>query len=68
MPAIDAFADTNKEISNKNLSKLSEWTHEKFIEHVENYRDRKISVPKEERKEKIYQADIWTGKESANLG
>lgn len=65
---MDPFAEYDKEKGHNNLIKLSEFVHEKFIEHVESYRDRKISVPKEQRKEKLYQADIWTGKESANLG
>lgn len=67
-PSMDAFADVDKETANKNFKKLSEDIHEKFIQHVESYREKKISVPKEERKEKLYQADIWTGKEAANLG
>jgi len=53
---------------NNNLANLSKEIHQGFIQHVESYRDRKIKVPKDERYDKLYQGDIWTGKEAVELG
>jgi len=68
LPVIDPLADVNKENMDKNLKALVGELHRGFIEHVELYRDRKIKVAKEERFNKLYQADIWTGKEAVELG
>jgi len=68
LPVIDPLADINKENMDKNLRDLVHELHRGFIEHVELYRDRKIKVAKEERFNKLYQADIWTGKEAVELG
>ena len=67
-PLFDPLTDINKERMNKNLTAMCEEMHEGFVQHVESSRDRKIKIPKEERKEKLYQGGIWTGKEGVELG
>jgi len=68
LPVLDPLADVNKENTDKNLEALVDVMHQGFIDHVELYRDRKIKIAKEERYQKLYQADIWTGKEAVELG
>lgn len=57
-----------KDYTNQNLVKINEFLHEGFIEHIEQHREKKITVASAERKEKVYQGDIWSGKEAAKLG
>ena len=47
---------------------LTKPIHEQFIKHVEEYRGKKITIPSEKRDEKIYQAEVWVGKQAVELG
>jgi len=68
LPIFDPLAEINSEKVDKKLLPLMEYSYDGFVDHVESFRDRKITVPKEERAQKLFQGDIWTGKEAANLG
>jgi len=68
LPLFDPLADLNQEKIGKKLAPLLEHSYDGFVNHVESFRDRKITVPKEERTKKLYQGDIWTGKEATDLG
>ena len=57
---LDIFDDYNEEGAAQVRTMLDK-THINFIQHVEHYRKSKIKVPQEERKSKIYNADVFSG-------
>ncbi len=66
-----ANAKPTREINEKyreNIKNIGKPIHELFKKHVEEYRGKKITIPEEKRDEKIYQAEVWTGKHAVELG
>lgn len=56
------------EVQTQNMQKWADNCHKSFISHIEQYRKSKITVPEGERKEKLYQGKVWTGKEAMEYG
>jgi len=64
-------AKPTKEITDnyrERVKNIGKPIHDLFIKHVEEYRGKKITIPTEKRDEKLYQAEVWTGKHAVELG
>jgi len=78
---VEKYATSEKPLSNK-LSWLEELdgetknkvqgvlkeTHERFIQHVEEKRGGKLSIEQENRKDKLFEGDVYLGNQAQNFG
>ena len=64
----DPFREDISEKDKRVIHDLLQGTHEDFINHVESYRKKKITLDDAKRREVIYNADVFIGKKSVELG